>query len=430
MKKRLAVIMSLSFAAQAQAQTIKSFDELWSQIYQKSYQQKSVAQEKEANDQALSRAQRHWLPRAYVAGQWFSTNDPGQVFFNHLGQRSVEQADFVPSTLNQPNRSTFKAGVVGVDLPLYEGGMKSNQSSMYKSLVKASEMEMKAKKSEEYGEFGRQYGGLMIYTNNNKQLQDLKAGLDKIIGSYQVGAQSNPVGYSGLLGLKGVGNRIEGMVYEYEMKMANAKKWIDSKAELNGPWTPAQEQKLETFLVQNLSQSSATSYSSMLLAQDLKVQTLDNMKDMEKARYLPRVGLFAQNNIYSGSRDTANSQSYGLYLMWDLFNSDSYGRVGEANAKAMAGKAKLEAYKQEERIMMDQLLESKATLEKNLALIEKSDQLLKEQSVNAMKLFRSGMLSALQLAEVINRRVDLIKDKAQAESQYLEVYSRMYQLKN
>ena len=116
--------------------------------------------------------------------------------------------------------------------------------------------------------------------------------------------------------------------------------------------------------------------------------------------------------------------------MWDLFNSDSYGRVGEANAKALAGQAKLEAGKQEEKIMMDQLLESKATLEKSLVLLENSDNLLKEQTQNAMKLFRSGMLSALQLAEVINRRVDLIDNKNKAEAQYLDVYSRLYQLNN
>ena len=80
--------------------------------------------------------------------------------------------------------------------------------------------------------------------------------------------------------------------------------------------------------------------------------------------------------------------------------------------------------------MQDQLLESKATLEKNLVLLEKSDNLLKEQTQNAMKLFRSGMLSALQLAEVINRRVDLIDNKNKAEAQYLDVYSRLYLLNN
>jgi len=151
---------------------------------------------------------------------------------------------------------------------------------------------------------------------------------------------------------------------------------------------------------------------------------------MEKARFLPRVGLFANNNLYSGDRDTENSQSFGLYLQWDLFNSDSYGRVGEAGAKALAEQAKLHAFKQEEKIMLSQLQESKVTLEKTLELLDNSDSLLQEQSLNSMKLFRSGMLNALQLAEVINRRVDLVENKLNAQTQYLDVWTRLYQLNN
>jgi len=227
-----------------------------------------------------------------------------------------------------------------------------------------------------------------------------------------------------------VDNRIEGMSYEFEMKRVNAQKWIDTKTQSTENWSPDLNLRLKDFLNTNLTQTSSISYSTMMLAQELKVKTLDDAKEMEKARFLPKVGLFAQNNLYDGDRSTTTSQAYGIYLMWDLFNSDSYGRVGEASAKSMAAEAKLNASKQEEKIMLSQLLESKTTLEKNLVLLEKTDGLLKEQTVNAMKLFRSGMLSALQLAEVINRRVDLIENKNKAETQYLEVYSRLYQLNN
>ena len=168
----------------------------------------------------------------------------------------------------------------------------------------------------------------------------------------------------------------------------------------------------------------------MILAQEIKTSTLDDIKEMEKARHLPKIGFFAQNNMYRGNRDTQNAQAFGLYLMWDIFNSDSYGRVGEANAKALAAQAKIESGKQTEKIMWDQMNSSKITLEKSIELLSNSDVLLKEQTVNAMKLFKSGMISALQLAEVLNRRVDLIENKSKVESQYLEVYSRIYQLNN
>lgn len=422
----LSLIPSISFAQVAE----KNFDDIWQNFYQKSLQQKSVAKEQEANELSLSRAKRHWIPRAYVTGQWFNTNDPTAVFFNHLGQRSITQADFNPADLNRPGQKNFQTASVGIDFPLFEGGFKSNQTSMYESLVKASELELKAKKAEEYTELTRQYGGLKIHSHNQSLLNDLKSDLNSIIRNYQVGAQSNPVGYSGLLGLKGVGNRLEGLINEFELKKVNFKNWISTKAEIQGEWAPEKKQNLTTYISTNLSNSSSTSFSTMILAQEMKLKTMDDMKNMEKARFLPRVGLFANSQFYSGQRDTANSQTYGLYLMWDLFNSDSYGRVSEAEAKAMTQQMKLSAYKQEEKIALQQLNDSKQTLEKTLILLNDSEKLLREQTFNAMKLFRSGMLSALQLAEVINRRVDLIENKTKAESQYLEVSSRLYQINN
>ena len=240
----------------AHSAEVKKFNTLWDEIYQKSYDKKSSELERETFELSLKRADRHWLPRVYLGGQWFSTNDPTQVFFTNLGQRSIQQADFIPSDLNYPGRKNFKTATLGLDLPIYEGGMKSTQSSMLKSLVKASELEIKARKSEEYAEFSRQYGGLIIYTENEKYLSDLKSKLGSIIASYQVGSQSNPVGYSGLLGLKGVINRINGALYEVELKIQNAKFWINSKIEKNEDWAPDTTIKLGEFLKQNHSQSA------------------------------------------------------------------------------------------------------------------------------------------------------------------------------
>lgn len=114
--------------------------------------------------------------------------------------------------------------------------------------------------------------------------------------------------------------------------------------------------------------------------------------------------------------------------MWDLFNPDSYGRLAEARAQAIAQSSKLLAGKQEEKIMRNELQSSKIALERTLQILDDSEKLLREQTAQSMRLFRSGMLNALQLSEVINRRVDLIDNKLKAELQYLDVRSRQYQL--
>ncbi len=409
---------------------VKSFDEIWQSFYQKSHLIQEGRREYESDTYASDRAKRHWLPRVYLTGQILNSDDPGQVLFSNLGQRAVSQSDFAPDTLNNPARQTFKTGTLGLDLPLYEGGFKAAQESMLGQIMQASAIEIEAKRTSEYAELSRQYGGMLIYSKSSTNLLELKSALNQIIATYQVGAKSNPVGHSGLLGLKAVVNRISGMMAEFKMQISVKKIWIDKKAEIDSAWIPNEKTTLQEYLAQNLQSVSNHPHSALYIANQMKTDAFGQMRAMEKARFLPRVGLFAQNNLYDGSRDTQNSQAFGLYLTWDIFNSDSYGRVSEAQAKIQAGQEKMRAAEQDELIMMNNLVESKKVLEENLEILADTDGLLKEQSLNAMKLFKSGLLSALQLSEVINRRVDLIESKNKVENQYLDVWSHLYQLKN
>ena len=418
------------FLSSAKAQVL-SFEELWENYKNHSFEMQAAEKELEASTLAKKRADLHWLPRVYVGGQWFTTNDPGQVFFNNLGQRAITQMDFVPGELNRPGMRTFKAGNLGLDLPLYEGGMKVAQVSLLRQMLKASEAEAKAKKTAEYGELSRRYGSLMVREQIIVNLKSLQTELKKIMSGYQVGAKSNPVGYSGLLGLKGVANRIEALLIQHNLQIETDRKWINEKAKISqAGWKPDLKKGLNSFLKDQYQSTSGSALSSELLAASLKAETLYHMAEMEKARFLPRVGVFAQNNLYSGNRDTENSQSLGLYLMWELFNPDSYGRNSEAQARAMAAEAKIKNARLDESIALAKLIDSKSALEMGLKLLDDSDALLGEQSINAMKLFRSGLLSALQLTEVISRRIDLIEEKSQTQTNYLEVTSRIHQIRN
>jgi hypothetical protein len=419
--------LSFLLAGQVFAQTL-TFDEVWKVYLEKSPDLLAIRKEKEASDLAYERGSLHWLPRLSLMGQWSDTNDPGQVFFNNLGQRAITQQDFIPSALNRPDRQRFLNASLGLSLPLYEGGMKKEEASMLKELARSSEIELMAKKTEHYAELTRQYGSLLIHEMNLNSLENLNGELSKIISSYQMGSKSNPVGYSGLLGLKGVSNRLEGLQISFNLSVKNKKDWISEKAGLTIPWKTSTGSGVNDFISQVFQESTGEAFSSMFRTQELKVSALAHAPKMEQARFLPQLGIFAQNNLYSGDRDSESSQTLGLYLMWDLFNPNSYNRSSEATAKYLSMKAKLEAGRQEESIMKANLLSSKEALETNLRLLADSNRLLNEQSVTAMKIFKAGLLSALQLAEVINRRIDVIEQKNTVELQYLDVRSRLYQL--
>lgn len=403
-----------------------AFEEVWKNYLLNSHEMQSAREEKTAAGLALERGKLHWTPRVSLLGQVSDTNDPGQVLFNQLGQRSVAPPDFVPSNLNDPDRKQFVSGVIRLELPLYEGGMKINQLSMLRKTEQSADAGIRAIETERYADFSRQYGSLLIYKHKLHSLNDLKKEIDKIINSYQVGSASNPLGRMGLLGLKSVATRIEGIFLNFQQQANNHKDWIAQKSNLEN-WE-MKESQFGEYLDKNLPIEDRSGHSSAIESQELKVEALKLMPEMEKARYRPQVGLFAQNQLYSGDRDTESAQTIGVYLKWELFNSDNYNRAGEARSIAIAREAKLQAGKLDETIARDSLLTSNMTLRKSLNLTGESAEYLHEQSKNSIKLFRAGLMNGLQLSEVINRRVDVIEQEKNIELQYLDVRSRLYQL--
>ena len=79
------------------------FEKVWQSYFENSDELRAIREEKKAYELGTKRASLHWAPKVYVMGNWFDTNDPGQVLFNTLGQRAMKQTDFVPNNLNHPD---------------------------------------------------------------------------------------------------------------------------------------------------------------------------------------------------------------------------------------------------------------------------------------------------------------------------------------
>lgn len=407
-----------------------SFDELWRQVQTNSQSLQAAQHEVHAGQLAVERAARHWLPRLTLTGQWFRTDDPTQIFFQNLGQRAIQQADFAPAQLNRPPSQDFRFSSLNLDFPLYEGGLKSAQLSLFTAMRAAAQLDAEARRSEDYVNLATRFGELLVAQDASAQLDELSAALRKVIASYQVGAKANPVGHSGLLGLRGVGLRIEALHLRARHHQKTAQDWMREKATLPSDWRPRLQGGLNGFLLEHLNESSPRESSSRLAAQRLRAQTLQELEKMESARLKPRLGLFAQGQHYEGARDTATATALGVYLAWDLFNPDSLGRAAEVRARRAAADAQLLAHGQDERLAVDKLLDARRTLQSGLRILEDSQALLEEQSRVAFRLFSAGLVSALQLAEVINRRVDLIEKRGETQLQFLEINGQLYLLKH
>lgn len=405
-----------------------SFADVWQKVTSSSPALKGAKLKVESLNTGLSRAENHWLPKVYLDARSYRTNDPGSAFFGLLEQRKVESSDFLPDSLNQPDTQTFTRGAVGLDLALYEGGMKDAQVELYKRLSISEKLASSQIEIDQYAGTGLAYGSIASIQKQKLKLKDLSEEITKLMKNYQLGQKSNPVGYSGLLGMKSLANRISGLIEQLEAQEKSSYAALKEMGVQESNWTP-KTIDVKTFVDQFFAEKPQDSKTQSYKSQSQLQASLANLEAsrMEKARYLPRVGAFAESYFFSGNRDTGNGYTAGLYLQWSLFDPSDFGKYKEASLGAQAAAQFSEAGVQQENAIRSGLIETDKALRSNLVRLEESDKLLSEQTKVSSQLFKNGSINALQFVEILNRRTDLIMQQSEAEMGLLKVSSEKIQ---
>ena len=397
-----------------------TLSEVWSQIKANSPAQEASKLQEQSLQESVDRSSKHWLPKVYLDVKAYRTNDPGNSFFGLLEQRKVEQADFSPNLLNHPDSSTYTRGAIGLDLPLYEGGMKKNQVELYKHTLTAQKSNTLQVEIEQYSQVSQAYGSIAVLKNQIDKLNGISNEIQKLLKSYQIGQKSNPVGYSGLLGMKSLSNRLTGLIEQFKSQQAVYYKMIGVMGFSESNWSPEFENTVK-YIDKNMSSRAVEdgSYKTDSFAQN--AEAASSVADMEKARFLPRVGAFAETYAFKGERDIANGYNAGLYMQWSLFDPADLGRVKEAKLKAQSYTKQVQALLQQETAEKNGAIESDQAMRTNLKLLDDSDKLLNEQMQVAGTLFRNGSITALQLVEILNRRTDLVVQQVEIETNLLKI---------
>lgn len=405
-------------ASQARAGTL-SFADVWSKISQNSPAQEGARLLSQAADEGKSRVEKHWFPRVYLEARSYNTNDPAAAFMGVLEQRSIASGDFIPDSLNHPDSQTLTRGALGLDLALYEGGMKQAQVKMMDYAAQAEKLGGSQIEIDQYSQSGLAYGSILSLQRQEAKLLQLNKEISRLMTAYQLGQKSNPVGYSGLLGMKSLANRVAGLIEQLQAQEKAAFIALREMGVEENNWTP-QGQEPSEFINHYFPSSSLEKNSYKSLAQIQGVKAAEQAAKMERAKYLPRIGAFAESYLFNGNRDTANGYTAGFYLQWNLFDPSSYGSYSEAKLKAMAADKINQASRQQESAERAALFEERQALHANLVRLVDSDNLLNEQVKVSTTLFRNGSISALQFVEILNRRADLIGQETEVELNLLK----------
>lgn len=443
------------------------FEDLSLSVQKHSFLIQALEKEASSADSGKNRTGRHWHPKVYLEGRAYHTNDPALNFFSILGQRDARQSDFstasartqignfldsnnqphgtlnsqtmnlfAPDNLNYPGSNTYQRGTVGIDLPLYEGGAKSNIAQSYEHVSKGKNLEKKAVILSEYSNTAGLYAQLIFLEDYKKKLKNLKAQVQGILNSYQVGARSNPVGYSGLLGLKSVKNRLEGLETEALTREQGIMDYLNTITEDLGDNWRVELEPIPNFLNKHLPVPNSSS-SGALVASSLSYQaqamreyaeSATRAAEAEKAKFLPRAGVFGESNLYAGSRNTATAYNVGFYVQMNLYNGEDWGSYEEARLKGEAAREKSLDQIRKESAKKKELVSMEQALQKQLQLLDESSKLMGEQVVNARRLFTSGSINAIQMSEILSRSADLLVENANANREYILVRSQIYTL--
>ncbi len=421
-----AALVGSSVASASGSRSTFSFEEVWRFAKASSPEISEADHELQASKIHEVRQSRHWYPRVFAEGRVYSTSDPALTFMSLLGQRQISAADFAPGTLNQPGHGFFERGTLGFDLPLFEGGSRSATANAAAQAAKARGYGKSFVQVKLYTEIAMAYVSMLVLEAQQREFSQLADGVEDTLSRYKIGAKSNPVGYSGLLGLKNLRNRIQGLLVENEAKRGEVRDRVRVVAsELPIHWSPLSED-LETFAEKHLALADQPVRSASENAAYAQADAIGILEGAERAKFLPKIGLFGTGDLYGGDRSASLSYTAGAYVQWDLFSAPNLGAVGQAEHQAAAALARAHSESQRVEIARSGAKHSMSSLQKNLTLMDESAKLLQEQTTTARGLFLNGSITALQLVEVLARRADLLVMRADAQMGLVQARATLF----
>ncbi|MCO5113526.1 MAG: TolC family protein [Bdellovibrionaceae bacterium] len=400
----------------------QEFSEVWVQIEAHSPAHKATALEYESAQISYEMSKQHWLPQVYLNANAYHTNDPGASFFGVIQQRDLQASDFNPSLINEPDASLYAQGALGVNINLYEGGMSTSKQKMMEHLKNAKEHHRNQTRASLYLAVAKSYIEVGVLNYKVKELKNLRDQVDGLLKRYQFGSRENPVGYSGLLGLKSLRLRLVGQISQYSTHsraLQETLQTMGSQVDISSLMIadPRVFVKRNIFTKSNQN-SSQESFELEVKLEQSKASTM--MAEMEKARYRPRIGAFAETYLFNGKRDTATGYTAGVYLQWSLFNPSDRGVYKKSRLQAEAYGQYAQALRVQQEAQKNAFQKQLTAIDENLDLLNQSAKAMDEQLKTMERLFKNGSINALQLAEVFNRRADVIAQTFEAAQSYVE----------
>ncbi len=266
-----------------------------------------------------------WLPNVNLSHTAYSTNNPLNVFGFKLQQAGVQQADFNPALLNNPNNYSNYNTQVALQQPII------NVDALYMRKAAKAQIGMYAAQSQRTTEaIKMQVVQTYLYLEFTYQYEKVTVeGLKTIQSIYKFTKDRFDQGMmqkSDLL-------NVEVQVQAAQLQHSQAKSQIDNISDqlsvlMGAPKGVAYTTQSYTLGTQADVSDSVSSGRSDIRALNAAVNSYDMAIKSTQMGWMPRLNGFANYNINDKSIAIDGAKSYiaGVQLSWDIFKGNQVNR--------------------------------------------------------------------------------------------------------
>lgn len=402
------LVAGMASYGQADAATLKlSLNDALKMARERNTMLKAQRAKIDQADARIVQSKQAYLPKVTLSETVMHSNDPGAVLVGKLQQEiayynlgTMDMGDFSLDNLNHPAALTDFHTSLQVQQPIYNrdaiiGGSiaKSARKAQGFMVDRAEEtIDLNVKKA---------FYGLLLAKKN---LADLEQSIS-IMKGYNAEAAR---GYNA--GVMNKSDKLSTQVRLAEMQdqklqildgIKNAEDSLRMMLALgkDDDIVPVGSLSADTRVPASVTASSTEGRSDLKALQAFE-EVRDYQHDMERAKNLPRVNAFAQQNWHDNSflGTEGSSWTIGLNVQWQIFDGmATRGKIQEAKAQALEARYNYEAAKEKSDLDLDMARRALITSRERIAVASQSLDAAKVSFDFIGKQYKSGMAMTFEL---------------------------------
>ncbi|RDY60075.1 TolC family protein [Flagellimonas nanhaiensis] len=402
----------------AQTKTTIALDEVLTKVHESNASIKVSEQEAKMAKYDYNLSSSVFLPQISISHTGIATTNPLMAFGSKLNQEILTQADFVPSTLNDPDQIESFATRISVEQPLINvDGFYQRKAA--KTTMEAKELQSQRTKDYLVFESEKAYSQLQLayvaVEVLEKAFKSASANHDLTENSYDQGLLQK----ADLLEAKVRMTEVANQLQTAKSNVQNASDYLAFLMNEQGITTYEPAEKLTPTSLKTDTGSTLESRADVR-AMDLVSKAYKSNMRADKMTFLPRLNAFARYELYDDEVFQADAKGYlfGASLSWDVFKgAQRFAKTGKSKAGYEKSKQEYQQYLSKSNMELQRALRTAQVAQSKL----ETSKLAMEQSGESLRIRTN------RFKEGLEKTTDLLMAEALYAERQLAYYQTVYE---